>query len=840
MYKILSFWLFLFVVYSAGAQVVTDTSGGDNTTALPTFTLDQIESESEGMSQDISGLLQSSKDVFVSTAGYTFGSSARYRIRGYDNNNLTVLINGVKTNSMENGRAYWSSWGGLNDVTWNKDIRTGVVSSELAFGGVGGVTSINTRPSLFRKQFKLSYARLNGNYENRLMASYSSGLLKNGWSFVVSGSRRWAQEGFIEGTFYDAWAYFLGVEKKIGRNHSLSLIVFAAPNKRGKAGSATQEAYDLSGSNYYNPYWGYQNGEKRNARTGNYHQPMIVLTDYWKLSENTKSEASLSFWFGRGGSTALNWTETDDPRPDYYRYMPSYWNLINKPDIADAVTEKWQTDKTFRQLNFDNMYFANSKFLFTVNDADGIEGNSVTGYRSKIIIEDRRNDKNQIQFNYRLFSVLSDHLTVSGGVNVNFYKGHHFKTVDDLLGGEYWLDIDRYADADPYIITDESQNDLNNPNNLVKEGDIFGYDYVANINSQNLYGEADFTYSKFDFYIGLSLTNTSFWRTGNMKNGRFPDDSYGDSDKNNFFNYGLKGGATYKINGKNYLTANVMYETRAPFFWNAYVSARTRDFTVPGLQSETIYSGDLNYILRSDRARIRATVYYTKFENQTWTRSFYHDALHTFINYSMTGVDMLNTGVELGTEFLLTPTWSIMAVGAIGQNIYTSRPIATITQDNDATVLETGRVVYLKNYYQGSSPQTVGSIGVQYRSPKYWFAQLKASYFGNNYVSLNPDRRTEEALGGLYSDDVRVEELLNQEELDGGYSVDLFGGKSWKVKHKYYVGFTLSIHNLLGTDNYRVSGYEQLRYYNLNIYKFPPKYYYMYTRTFYLNLYFRI
>ena len=150
-----------------------------------------------------------------------------------------------------------------------------------------------------------------------------------------------------------------------------------------------------------------------------------------------------------------------------------------------------------------------------------------------------------------------------------------------MLGGEYWLDIDRYADQDPLVITDVSQNDLNNPNRLVKEGDIFGYDYLANINAQNGFAEADFNYSKVDFYVGLSLSNTTFWRTGNMKNGRFPDNSYGDSEKNNFFNYGVKGGVTYKFSGKHYVTANVMYKTRAPLFWNSYVSARTRDFTVP-------------------------------------------------------------------------------------------------------------------------------------------------------------------------------------------------------------------------------------------------------------------
>jgi hypothetical protein len=325
-----------------------------------------------------------------------------------------------------------------------------------------------------------------------------------------------------------------------------------------------------------------------------------------------------------------------------------------------------------------------------------------------------------------------------------------------------------------------------------------------------------------------------------MKNGRFPDHSYGDGEKHNFFNYGLKGGATYKINGKNYITANVMYMTRAPFFWNSFVSARTRDFAVPNLKSETIYSGDLSYILRTPVVKLRATAYYTQFKDQTWTRSFYHDALHTFVNYSMTGMDQLNTGVELGVEAYLTPTWTVLAVGAMGQNIYTSRPTATITRDNDAVDLVTGRTVYLENYYVGGSPQTVASLGLKYSSPKYWFAQIRGNFFGDTYVSINPDRRTEEALGNLYSDDIRVDELLKQEKLENGFTVDLYGGKSWRIKHQYNVGFTVSISNLLGTTNYRMSGFEQLRYDNQNINKFPPKYYYMYGRTFFLNLYFRM
>ena len=411
--------------------------------------------------------------------------------------------------------------------------------------------------------------------------------------------------------------------------------------------------------------------------------------------------------------------------------------------------------------------------------------------------------------------------------------------VDDLLGGQFWLDIDKYANGDPFVVTDEAQSDLNHPNHLAKVGDVFGYDYTGNINKQQAFGQAAFTYRKVDFYVGLSLSHTNFWRTGNMRNGHFPDDSYGDGHKNNFYNYGVKGGVTYKINGRNYFTANGMYMTRAPYFRNSYISIRTRDFTVDNLKNETIYSGDISYFLRTPVVKGRITAYYTQFKNQTWSRSFYHDLLNSFVNYIMTGVDKKDAGIELGVEANLTATVSVSGVLGYGQNIYNSRPLATITQDNDAALLAQDRKVYLKNYYVGGMPQTVASLGIRYNSPKYWFLGVNGNYFGDAYLDPNPDRHTAEALAAFASDDTRIPSVLAQEKLDSGMTVDLFGGKSWRINHKYYLGFTISVSNLLDNTSYAMSGYEQLRYDPADIAKFPPKLAYLYGRTFFLNIYLR-
>lgn len=799
--------------------------------SLPVISLSSLEVDDDRESQDISGLLQSSQDVYVSTAGYTFGP-ARFRIRGYDSDNTSVLINGVPMNDVESGWAYWSAWGGLNDALRNREVSTGITASPYAFGGAGGVTNMTTRASGFARGVKLSYSLANRSYNNRLMVTGATGELKKGWYLVVSGSRRWANEGYVEGTFYDAWSYFISVEKKISRKHSIGFTGFGAPNKRGRNGVSVQEAYDLAGTNFYNPYWGYQNGEKRNARIGNYHQPMLMLSHYWDISENKNLTTTAYYNFGRGGSTALNWTEAADPRPDYYKNLPSYYYYRNEFDKYESAKSMWLNDKEHRQINWDNMYFANSKYLFSLDNTNSF-------YRSKYIVEDRRNDKSHLGLVSQFMLKPKEYLTINAGIDLSFYKGFHFNVVEDLLGGQYWLDIDKYAAGEPFKITDESQNDLNNPNRLTKEGDRISHDYTANVNKYGAFFQEEYTFNKVDFYLGATISHTSFWRTGHMRNGRFPDNSYGDSEKQNFTNFGFKGGLTYKINGKNFITGNGMYMTRAPFFRNSYVSPRTRDYVVDPLRNEKILSGDLSFIHRSLFLKTRLTAYYTQFNDQTWARSFYHEDLNTFVNYLMTGVNQLNAGVELGVEASLTQSISLIGVFGKGQYIYNSRPDVTIVRDNDEQVIVEDEKAYIKNYYIGGMPQTVGSFGIKYNSPRYWFIELKVNYFDDIYLDLNPARRTDNAVAKFSSDDIRVTELLEQNELEEAYTLDLFGGKSWRIKDNYYAGFTISVNNILDKKDFATGGFEQLRYDPDNIDRFPPKYFYMYGRTFFFNVYFR-
>ena len=371
------------------------------------------------------------------------------------------------------------------------------------------------------------------------------------------------------------------------------------------------------------------------------------------------------------------------------------------------------------------------------------------------------------------------------------------------------------------------------PNHIIKEGDEFGYNYDININTYKGFVQAEGTSAKIDWFTALSLSNTSFWRTGNMKSGLFQEDSKGDSEKKSFLNYGVKAGAVYKITGRHLITANGAYITRAPQTRNSFVSARSRNQIVDNLESEKILSGDLNYLVRYPNVKVRLTGFYTNINDKTWARSFYHEDLNTFVNYVMTGVNQNFVGVELGAEVKITSTIEVTGAFSTGSYIYSSRPTVTISQDNSTELLAENRTVYFENYKIGGMPQTAASVGLKYSSPKFWYVGVNFNYFTDIYLDANPDRRTEEAIEGLVASDPQVDEILAQTKLDNGYTINAFAGKSWRIKGKYYLRLNINVNNVLDTKDLATGGFEQLRYDSRNVGRFPPKIGYMYGRTYF-------
>ncbi len=803
---------------------------------LSTITITDDElSDDTSAADNISGLLQSSRDIYLRTAAFEWSSSF-YRIKGLDSENGKVLINGIEMNKLYNGRPQWSNWGGLNDVLRNQELTNGLTPSNYTFGGVLGSTNISTRASEYRKGTRISYASSNRSYSHRLMATYSSGLMENGWAITASGSRRAGNEGYVDGTFYNANSIFLSTEKKLSNKHSLNLTIIAAENKRGKSAPHTQEVYDLRGTKY-NEYWGYQNEKMRNSRTKRVYEPILMLNHYWDVSNKTSINTNVSYQFGEIGNSRIDYNGGNNPSPVYYQNLPSYWLDRNNIQQAYEAEQRFINDG---QLNWDQIISDNKN-----------SSNSSDPY---VLYEDRNDDK-QLSINSILNTELNDNIILNAKLQYSKLESDNFASVTDQLGGSGYLDINRFAS----IGTNSRQNDLLNPDRIVKEGDRFKYNFKLDSEVYNAFLQAQFKYNKVDFYLAGDVSRTSHQRTGLYKNGRFENNSFGKSPKQEFTNFGTKAGLTYKITGRHLLDFNGGYITKAPSIRNTFSNSRENNATVVGLNSEKMLSADASYIFRSPMVQAKLTGYYTKIEDATDIGFFFLQTAfaEAFVQEVTTGINKKHFGAELGIEAQITPTIKLKGAANIGQYTYDNNPNVYVSSEdfisnNNALGIRNLGTTYLKNYKVAAGPQKAYSFGFEYRDPDYWFIGATANYLDDTFIDISPITRSDafykdsDGLPFNNYDPAVAKELLRQEQFESYLVLNAVGGKSWKIGG-YYIGTFASINNILGQE-YKSGGFEQSRraHYNQLLEEsqrekrlFGNKYWFGRGTTYFLNVYFR-
>ena len=773
----------------------------DQDLSLITITDDELNDDASA-ADNISGLLQATQDIFLRTAAFEFSSSF-FRIKGLDSGNGKVLINGIEMNKLFDGRAQWSNWGGLNDVLRNQEFSNGLSPSNYTFGGVLGSTNINTRPSEQRPGTRISYSSSNRSYVHRVMATHSTGMLNDGWAFTFSASRRAGEEGFNEGTTYNAYSLFGAVEKKFNDNHSLVFTSIFTPNRRGKSAPNTDEVYALKGI-AYNDYWGYLNGEKVNSRIKEVSEPIVMLNHFWDMSENTTLQTNIAYQFGKIGNSRIDFNGGANPSPTYYQYLPSFF--IRNGDKAGAYDAQQQFIAD-GQLDWERLFDANIT-------------NASVGLDNAYVLYEDRNDDKQLTVNTILNSELNNNITLNAKLEYKRLRSSNFAEVVDLLGGIGYLDINPFADT-----PNKMQNNLLNPNRLVKEGDMFRYNFNLNSDVIGAFTQAQFRYNKVDFYAAFDVSRTTHQREGLYQNGRFENNSLGLSDKLDFTNFGAKAGATYKITGRHLVDANIGYLTQAPTIRNSFSNSRENNNTVDNLQSEKIFTADLSYIVRSPIITSRLTGYYTGVSDATEISFYFADGVGgdntAFVQEVMTGIDRRHMGLELGLEAQVTPTIKLKGAASIGEYIYANNPDLYLTSDVannggfDADFRSKDYVSLLKNYKLASGPQKAYSVGFEYRDPDYWWFGATANFFSEIYVDVAPLTRSsnfyEDADGLAFADydPVLARELLQQEQFDDYMVVNLIGGKSWKIGDKFISVFA-TVNNLLNKE-YKSGGFEQGR-----------------------------
>ena len=808
--------------------------------SLVTITENDLGDDNSG-SESTAGLLQSSRDAYQQAAAFNWGQ-ARFRMRGLDNEYGVTMINGISMNKIYDGRPQWSNWGGLNDATRNQEFTLGSAPSDYTFGGILGTQEINTRASLYRKGTRISMAGTNTNYSWRSMFTQNSGLMDNGWAYSISGSRRWAQEGYFEGTDYGANSFFASVEKRINKKHSLNFTTIYAQNTRGKSSPNTNEVNNLKGIKY-NSYWGWQDGKKRNSRDKDVEEPILMLSHYWKISDKTTLNTNVAYQTGSIGNSRLDYQTANSPDPTYYKNLPSYFS--NLGDIAGAnAAQNYFLNNS--QINWNAMYYAN-------------QYSSVDPGKSLYALYEDRTDDKQITANSILFSDLSDNVKLNAGASFKKLKSHNFQNMLDLLGGQY------FSDVDPFYSGDQTQSDLNNPNRQIKVGDEYGYNYNLNAVVADAFTQFKFTYKKVDFYLAQSFSRTQYQREGLYRNGIYANTSFGKGSKQIFENFGFKGGLTYKITGQHLLDFNGVYMTKAPNMRNTFANARINNNITPELNSETIASADASYVVRTPKFKARVTGFASRVQNATEISFFYAEGIgedvdgndqDSFISELLTGIEKRNFGAEIGLEYQFTSTIKGTVAASYGQYLYGNNPNLKINDDAQATLTNTQPVVdfgkaYLKNYRLPGMPQTAASLGLEYRDPNFWWVGANINYLADSYLDVSNITRTDnftidKATGDNYTgaNEETVRKALNQEKFANFNLLNLTGGKSWRIDTTT-IGFFASINNVLDT-TYKTGGFEQsrkatfpdLQADNANgTPAFGPKYFYGYGRTYFINLY---
>ncbi|MEJ7610257.1 MAG: TonB-dependent receptor [Ferruginibacter sp.] len=807
---------------------------------IPIVSLDDNDGQ-DGSAQNISGQLSAGRSSFLDAVNFHF-SAVRFRLRGYDADLIDTYMNGVPMENLDNGFTPYGLWGGLNDIMRVRNFSLGMQPINYAIGGIGGTNNLDTRAFRQWKQTKVSYSLSNRSYVHRVMLTKSTGWTNKGWAFSGSASRRWASEGFADGTYYDAASFYAGVDKKLGTKHILSFVGFASPTENGRQGASVQEMVKIAGTNFYNPYWGYQNGKKRNASIAKSFQPFGILTHDWKIDPKTTLITAGSYTFGKRSLTGLDWYNSADPRPDYYRYLPSYQV---DPFLQGQVKNALLNDVNLRQINWDRLYQANYGNYSTVANVNGIAGNNVSGRRASYILEERVTNTHRFNLNTTLNAVVNKHIDLTAGLTYQREKNNYYKRVNDLLGAEFYVDRNQFAERDFPNNPDANQNDLNNPTRILKTGDKFGYNYNINIHRAAGWAQATVKFSKLNFFVGAEHSFTQYYREGFTRHGLNPANSFGESAKLNFYNYNVKTGVSYKLLSGNFFFVNGSYQTKAPFFENAFISPRTRNTVQNDLTSQQILSGEAGYVYNSPNVRLRATGYYTQFRKGTDILSAYSDIYRTFVNYAISNIGKTHKGIEASADVKVYKGLTLNAAAAVGQFLYDTRQNLSVTADNNsAIVVLPDNKVYVENF-RVATPQAAYSAGFNYRSPKFWFASMNVNYFDQLWLGFDPLRRTYAAVEGVDPTTKLWHDIIDQKQLKSQFSVDASVGFSWLMNKKYktlkkrtIMAFSINANNVLNNTNIVSGGFEQLRFDtgNHDVEKYSPKLFYAYGLNFSANL----
>lgn len=696
--------------------VITSSVAVARKTPVALSTVDPVFIEEKLGTQEFPEILKSTPGVHANKQGGGYGDSEIY-MRGFDNSNIAVMVNGVPVNDMEWGGVYWSNWMGMSDVTRSLQTQRGLGASKVSAPSVGGTINIVTKGLEAKKGGNVSYAMGNDGM-NKIQFSVSTGLSKSGWAMTLLGAKVWG-DGYIQGTDYYGYNWFVNIAKRINDHHQIQFMATGAPqhhNQRASSAGLTladwQMAHDVFGidDNKYNPTFGYRkNGEAYNSAHNYYHKPQISLNHQWQIDYKSSLSTSVYVSIGRGGGYSGQGNNVNTP------YSYSSWNGAYKGVLQNT--------------------FRNADGTFDYAAIEEINENSE--YGSAMVMSTSKN-------NHIWYGLISTYTTkikdfdFYGGVDFRYYKGTHTNEIIDLFGGKYYMDV---ADRQNVLASNNAAAaDPNWKYEKLGVGDVVYRDYDGNVLQEGGFFQAEYNKDKFSAFVAGSLSNTSYWRVDRF----YYDKAHEKSETVSFIGYTAKAGANYNLNDNHNVFFNVGTISRAPkFSYGAFMQATTNNTTNPDAVNEKIYSAELGYGFRNKIFSANLNLYYTKWDDKTMTTSTTLNNVRANIN--MSGVSATHMGAELDLKFRPTRwiemngmfsigdwKWGSNAKGYFyteqGQPINKSGEVTTLMAEDHAWA-----IINMDGVRVGGSAQTTAALGVNINVDKNIRVGADWTYYGRNY-----------------------------------------------------------------------------------------------------------
>lgn len=767
--------------------VVTQSIGKTRETPVAMSTVSAEQIEFKLGNSELLEVLKTTPGVYTRSEGGGFGD-AKTRMRGFESQNVAMLINGIPVNDMEWGGVYMSNWANLSDVASSIQTQRGLGATMISTPSIGGTINIVTRTIDVEKGGSIWYG-LGNDGMNNIGMKFSTGLMKNGWAITVLGSRKWA-DGYIQGTGYESWSYFLNITKRFNERHQLGLTAFGAPqwhDQRNYRNGLTIEGWQnvkdyMDGDSPYrfNPTFGYRsNGEAYNVNHNEYHKPQIALNHIWQIDNTSSLSTSFYMSITSGGGRSGYGRTVTNPDGSTTSYSSSWYGASNGTlNNQFRTAEGWVDYGAIERMNAAST--TGSNMVMTMSNNSHQTYGLISSYKK--------------DWDFKS----GNRLNLIAGIDMRYYTAQHNNEITDLFGGEYYMD-----NYNRNQVTPAMRSVYNNTNTAwlyehLHVGDKVGRNYDGYTAQEGIYAQLEYTMleKKLNLVIAGAFNNNTYWRKENF----YADPENARSDTKNFVAGNIKGGANYNIDRHNNVFVNAGYLSRAPYFsGGVFLSSQRSNITNPDPKNEKVGSIELGYGYHSPKLAVTVNAYYTKWMDRTMSKGQRLDNTNNGTNsyyFNMSGVDARHMGIEVAAKYKPTKWVEFDAMLSLGDWQWDSNatgyfynqngdPLKSIS-GNDAGELASGimapdhlfATLDQKGVKVSGSAQTTSSLGVTFRPFKGFRIAADWTAFFRNYSDIDLDVDDLKNNGTLYAGDPWRIPWGNQLDLHASYRFHIGGVKA--------------------------------------------------------------